>query len=85
LLPSRMPRSIEPSPRRFKKLTEGPAGRGPHPRGIAFSLWFNQLTADDQQMVVECVRDAAHAAVFGLLCVLDGVLMLTKGEQGQQP
>ena len=24
-------------------------------------------------MVAECVRDAAHAAVFGLLCVLDGV------------
>jgi hypothetical protein len=23
-------------------------------------------------MVVECIRDAAHAAVFGFLCILDG-------------
>lgn len=60
----------------IKKLTDGLAGRGPHPRGIALSLWFNQLTDTDQQMVVECVRDAAHAAVFGLLCVLDGVRVI---------
>lgn len=57
----------------MKMLREGPPGRGPHPRGSALSLWFSQLSAGDQQMVVECVRDAAHAAVFGLLCVLDGV------------
>jgi hypothetical protein len=27
-------------------------------------------------MVMECIRDAAHSAVFGLLCVLDGVRVI---------
>jgi len=57
----------------MKTLNEGPPGRGPHPRGSALSLWFRRLPVPDQQMVTECVRDAAHSAVFGLLCVVDGV------------
>ena len=56
----------------IRHLQDGPAGRGPHLRARALSGWFGQLAADDQQMVAECVRDAAHAAVFGFLCVLDG-------------
>jgi hypothetical protein len=57
----------------MKTLNEGPPGRGPHPRGSALSLWFRRLPVPDQQMVTECVRDAAHSAVFVLLCVLDSV------------
>jgi len=60
----------------IKGLKEGPPGRAPHPRGSALSLWYNELAADDQQMVMESVRDAAHAAVFGVLCVLDGVRVI---------
>ena len=30
----------------------------------------------DQQMVTKYIRDAAHSAVFGLLCVLDGVRVI---------
>jgi hypothetical protein len=60
----------------MKKLSEGPPGCGPHPRGSALSMWFSQLPVGDQQMIVECVRDAAHAAVFGLLCILDGVRVI---------
>jgi hypothetical protein len=56
----------------MRQLAEGPAGREPHLRARALSGWFSQLAADDQQMVAACVRDAAHAAVFGFLCVLDG-------------
>jgi len=57
----------------MKTLQDGPPGREPRPRGSALNLWFRRLPVADQQMVMECVRDAAHAAVFGLLCVLDGV------------
>lgn len=57
-------------------LEEGPAGREPHPRARALGGWFSQLAAGDQQMVAECVRDAAHAAVFGFLCVLDGARVI---------
>jgi hypothetical protein len=60
----------------MRHLEEGPAGREPHPRARALSGWFSQLAAGDQQMVAECVRDAAHAAVFGFLCVLDGARVL---------
>jgi hypothetical protein len=60
----------------MKTLREGPAGRGPHPRGRALSLWFSQMPGADQQMVAECVRDAAHSAVFGLMCILDGVRVI---------
>ena len=42
----------------------------------ALSGWFSQLSACDQQMIAECVRDAAHAAVFGFLCVLDGARVI---------
>lgn len=37
------------------------------------SAWFNGLAPNDQLMVAEVVRDAAHAAVFHMLCILDGV------------
>src|SRR5262245_22583207 len=60
----------------MKTLQDGPPGRGPHPRGSALNLWFRRLPGPDQQMVMECVRDAAHSAVFGLLCVLDGVRVI---------
>ena len=55
-------------------LRDGPAGRDPGSRQLALHDWFEALSPDDQQMVGEIVRDAAHAAVFGFLCVLDGVV-----------
>jgi hypothetical protein len=58
------------------KLKAGPPGRGAHPRGSALSLWYSERDADDQRMVLEIVRDAAHAVVFGVLCVLDGARVI---------
>ncbi|MGH3157830.1 MAG: hypothetical protein ACRDNF_14805 [Streptosporangiaceae bacterium] len=60
----------------MKHLEQGLPGRGPHPRGQALTRWYSNLAADDRQMVFESVRDAAHAAVFHLLCVLDGVAIV---------
>jgi hypothetical protein len=52
---------------------ERPAGRRPPTALQRASAWFNELDADDRAYVRFAVRDAAHAAVFGMLCVLDGV------------
>lgn len=54
-------------------LREGAPGRGRHPRADALSSWFNSISERDQAMVAEVARDAAHAAIFHTLCVLDGV------------
>ena len=54
-------------------LDQGAPGRGPHPRADAMTGWYGELSEDDRTMVTEVVREAAHAAVFGTLCVLDGV------------
>jgi hypothetical protein len=57
-------------------LHAGPPGRGPAPRPIALHEWYGDLSANDQRMVAEVVRDAAYSAVFGFLCVLDGVVAI---------
>jgi len=57
-------------------LRDGPPGRDPHPRLRALHEWYDALEAADQRMVAEVVRDAAHAAVFRFLCVLDGVVAI---------
>ena len=61
-----------------KHLESGPDGRGLQPRSVALSDWYNGLAAEDRLMVIESVRDAAHAAVFGVMCVLDGVRVVDK-------
>jgi hypothetical protein len=53
-----------------------PPGRAPGDRALALQEWYEALTAEDQRMVAEVVRDAAHAAVFGFFCVLDGVVAI---------
>ena len=60
----------------LKQLEDGAPGRGPHPRADALSAWFNGLGPNDRLMVGEVVRNAAHAAVFHLLCILDGVSVI---------
>ena len=54
-------------------LREAPPGRRPHPKGIALSAWYGTLSVNDQLMLAEVVRDTAHLALFGILCMLDGV------------
>ena len=36
------------------------------------SAWYTRLSEPDRKMVAEVIRDAAHSAVFGVLCMLDG-------------
>jgi hypothetical protein len=57
-------------------LTKGPYGRKPQPDLVALSEWFNELPDRDRAMVKKVAKEASHAAVFGFLCVLDGVRVI---------
>jgi hypothetical protein len=67
----------------IKTLTR-PAGRKPSKHLIRLSAWYNQLSETDQRMLAQALKEAAESAVFGFLCVLDGVTAieddLNKGE-----
>ena len=43
------------------------------------SAWFNELATRDRQNVERVVEMAARPAVFGFLCVLDGVRTIENG------
>lgn len=50
-----------------------PPGRQPAPEHVALSEWYVGLEERDRDMVRGVLAEASHAAVFGLLAVLDGV------------
>ena len=50
-----------------------PPGRKPDPRLIRLAEWFNSLPPEQQDNVAELSTLATDQAVFGFLCVLDGV------------
>jgi hypothetical protein len=60
---------------------KAPSGRRPPEAIRKLSAWFNNLSNDDQQAVTEVAYMTAHNAVFGFLCVLDGVRIIDDGEQ----
>ena len=51
---------------------QAPPGRKPSADLVRASEWFRRLSADDRTMVGWCIADAAHAAAFGALAVIDG-------------
>jgi hypothetical protein len=60
-----------------------PLGRRPHPGRLRLSEWFNALGDADQKNVEGVVADAVDGAIFGFLCVLDGVRAIEDvGEKG---
>ena len=50
-----------------------PQGRRPQRESLMLSAWFNGLSFGDRQKVERLIQQTAEAAVFGFLCVLDGV------------
>lgn len=58
-----------------------PAGRKPDPAHIELSVWFNCLPHPDRENLEKVVRLTADMAVFGMLCVLDGVRAIEDGPE----
>jgi hypothetical protein len=56
-----------------------PTGRRPDQERLKGSGWYNSLDKDQQGIVANIIKDAVDRAVFGLLCVLDGVRAVEDG------
>ncbi|MEG2804808.1 hypothetical protein [Stenotrophomonas sp.] len=61
---------------------QSPPGRRPAARAVALSQWYNGLSDQDKANVRAVVGEATHAAVFGVLAVLDGVRVVDE-EKGR--
>jgi hypothetical protein len=57
-----------------------PPGRKPDIGLLKRSDWYNKLTGEDKKMVMEVVAESVQSALFGFLCVLDGVRAITNDE-----
>lgn len=60
-------------------LTE-PPGRRPAQELIELNKWYLTLSAPDRQALRRALAEASHAAVFGLLAVLDGVRTIDEAQ-----
>jgi hypothetical protein len=65
----------------MKSLVQ-PPGKRPSGREIARSKWFNSLNSYEQELLKDIVNDSTDQAVFGFLCVLDGVRAIEAGKKG---
>jgi hypothetical protein len=50
-----------------------PPGRRPASELVEQSAWYSSLDNVQKRILSSIILDVAHAAVFGVLCVLDGV------------
>jgi hypothetical protein len=50
-----------------------PPGRRPRAELLEQSAWYNSLQDDQKRILSSIILDVADRAVFGFLCVLDGV------------
>ena len=58
---------------------EQPSGRKPTPRTVKLHEWYEKLGDQDRKFLKDIVSEAADAAVFGMLCLLDNVRPVSKG------
>src|SRR5258708_39677529 len=56
-----------------------PPGRRPSSGLQEQSKWFNSLSESDKEILSSIILDVADRAVFGFLCVLDGVRAIEDG------
>jgi hypothetical protein len=63
---------------------ENPPSRKPNPELLRISNWFRALSPSDRQFVVQAMREAADATLFGVLCIIDGVRFIEpQGEKSE--
>ena len=53
-----------------------PSGKKPRDTLLQLNNWFHEQDEETQSMIRQCVKEGAHSALFGLLCVLDGVRLI---------
>jgi len=65
-----------------KELLEHPPGRSPSSELKEMSEWYNNLNTVEKQVVNNIIAESARGAVFGFLCVLDGVRAIEDKDKG---
>jgi hypothetical protein len=55
------------------EFVKKPPGRRPRKKHVELSNWFNSLSDNDKRMVEKIMEEAVDLALFGALCVIDGV------------
>jgi len=63
-----------------KELLRDPPGRSPSEKLKEMSAWYSKLAPEDRTVVDEIINESATSAVFGFLCVLDGVRAIEDGK-----
>lgn len=63
----------ESSLRSIEEIVTTPPGKSPSKDLISLSIWFNDLPEDQKENVRRVMKRSVDEAVFGFLCVLDGV------------
>ena len=58
---------------------EYPPGRQPAERLVRASQFYKSLSEGQQEQIAAIVEHAIHQAVFGFLCVIDGVRAIESG------
>lgn len=62
-----------------KAKLESPPGRKPREQDVKLSEWYGNLSESDRVQADAAMKEAAELAVFGFLCVLDGVSVIENG------
>jgi hypothetical protein len=62
---------------------QDPPGRRPSPKDVELSRWYRGLSVEDCARVNSVIRHSVHSAVFGFLCVLDGVRAIEAESKGR--
>jgi hypothetical protein len=63
----------------IRENLERPPGRKPSPILVEDSEWFRALEINDRSKVLRLVARGVDSALFGFLCVLDGVASIEDG------
>src|SRR5262245_2927572 len=68
--------------RSTNKVLTAPPGRRPTPEELSLARWHAGLGESDKDFLNTAIRETADAAVFGFLCLLDGVRSVGDGKPG---
>jgi len=74
---------INESVRSVQENLYHPPGRKPSEVLRTQSEWYNKLNNNDKQILIQIITESIDTAVFGFLCVLDGVRAIENGEKGK--
>ena len=62
---------------------EEPPGRKPSQELVEMSNRYNQLNENDKTAVGKIIKESVETAIFGFLCILDGVSAIENENKGE--